>query len=170
MGTIHYARWFRLPGSEMMLFLANYDGSWQSYLEDFITKAHEGQSSVWSHGRGFPKNRLLVLHGAADGDRFKRWVRRQQIVTQFWYSRSPELTTKQIRTNAMIHDGLMRAQTDTAARAWLDCFGTTPRPAKCVEADEVQSLVFRGLPSHDFMLCAALHLRPTRPGRSENSG
>ena len=156
MGTIHYAKWFRLPGTEMMLFLANYDGSWQSYLEDFITKAHEGQSAVWSHGKGFPKTRLLVLHGAADGDRFKRWVRRQQIVTQFWYSRFPQLTTEQIRTNAMIHDGLMRAQTDTAARAWLDCFGTMPRPANFVEGEEVQSLVFRGLPNHQYMICAAV--------------
>ena len=156
MGTIHYARWFRLPGSEMMLFLANYDGSWLNYLEDFITKAHEGQSAVWSHGRGFPKTRLLVLGGAKDGDRFKRWVRRQQIVTQFWYSRFPHLTTEQIRTNALIHDGLMRAQTDTAARAWLDCFGTMPRPQDAIETDEVQSLAFRGLPSHDYMLCAAL--------------
>jgi Dyp-type peroxidase family len=156
MGTIHYARWFRLPGSEMMLFLANYDGSWLNYLEDFITKAHEGQSAVWSHGRGFPKTRLLVLGGAKDGDRFKRWVRRQQIVTQFWYSRFPHLTTEQIRTNALIHDGLMRAQTDTAARAWLDCFGTMPRPQDAIETDEVQALSFRGLPSHDYMLCAAL--------------
>ena len=156
MGTIHYAKWFRLPGTEMMLFLANYDGSWQSYLEDFITKAHEGQSAVWSHGQGFPKTRLLVFHGAADGDRFKRWVRRQQVVTQFWYSRFPQLTTEQIRTNAMIHDGLMRAQTDTSARAWLDCFGTMPRPANFVESEEVQSLVFRGLPNHQYMLCAAV--------------
>jgi len=57
MGTIHYAKWFRLPGTEMMLFLANYDGSWQNYLEDFVTKAHQGQSAVWSHGKGFPKTR-----------------------------------------------------------------------------------------------------------------
>ncbi|MDP1748538.1 MAG: cytochrome P450 [Reyranella sp.] len=158
MGTIHYARWFRLPGSEMMLFFSNYDGSWLSYLEDFITKAHEGQTAVWSHGKGFPKTRLLVFGGAADGARFKRWVRRQQIVTQFWYSRFPKLTTDQIRTNALIHDGLMRAQTDTAARAWLDCFGAMPRPQDAIETDEVQSLVFRGLSSHDYMLSAALTL------------
>jgi Dyp-type peroxidase family len=158
MGTIHYARWFRLPGSEQMLFLANYDGSWLSYLEDFITKAHEGQSAVWSHGRGFPKTRLLVLGGADDGARFKRWVRRQQIVTQFWFSRFPKLTTDQIRTNALIHDGLMRAQTDTAARAWLDCFGAMPRPRDAIATDEVQSMVFKGFPSHDYMLCAALAL------------
>jgi Dyp-type peroxidase family len=156
MGTIHYAKWFRLPGTEMMLFLANYDGSWQSYLEDFVTKAHEGQSAVWSHGKGFPKTRLLVFGGAADGDRFKRWVRRQQIVTQFWYSRFPHLTTDQVRNNALIHDGLMRAQTDTAARAWLDCFGTMPRPDNSIQGEEVQSLVFRGLPTHPYMVCAAI--------------
>ncbi|MDP1964201.1 MAG: cytochrome P450 [Reyranella sp.] len=164
MGTIHYARWFRLPGSEMMLFFSNYDGSWLSYLEDFITKAHEGQTAVWSHGKGFPKTRLLLLGGAADGARFKRWVRRQQVVTQFWYSRFPSLTTDQIRTNALIHDGLMRAQTDTAARAWLDCFGTMPRPQDAIETDEVQALVFRGFPSHDYMLCAALALPDDNQG------
>ena len=158
MGTIHYARWFRLPGSEMMVFFSNYDGSWLSYLEDFITKAHEGQTAVWSHGKGFPKTRLLVLGGAEDGARFKRWVRRQQIATQFWYSRFPKLTTDQIRTNALIHDGLMRAQTDTAARAWLDCFGAMPRPQDAIETDEVQSLVFKGFPAHDYMLSAALTL------------
>ncbi|MBI3199673.1 MAG: cytochrome P450 [Rhodospirillales bacterium] len=167
MGTIHYARWFRLPGSEMMVFFSNYDGSWLSYLEDFITKAHEGQTAVWSHGKGFPKSRLLVLGGAADGARFKRWVRRQQIVTQFWYSRFPSLTTDQIRTNALIHDGLMRAQTDTAARAWLDCFGTMPRPQDAIETDEVQSLVFRGLSSHDHMLSAALRLPDNETARKD---
>ena len=156
MGTIHYAKWFRLPGTEMMVFLSNYDGSWQSYLEDFITKAHAGQSAVWSHGKGFPKTRLLILGGAADGDRFKRWVRRQQVETQFWYARFPQLTTEQIRTNALIHDGLMRAQTDTAARAWLDCFGTMPRPANAIEGDEIQSLVFRGLASHPYTMSAAI--------------
>jgi Dyp-type peroxidase family len=156
MGTIHYAKWFRLPRTEMMLFLANYDGSWQSYLEDFVTKAHEGQSAVWSHGKGFPRTRLLIFGGAADGDRFKRWVRRQQIVTQFWYSRYPHLTTDQIRTNAMIHDGLMRAQTDTSARAWLDLFGTIPRPENSIESEEVQSLVFRGMAGHPHMICAAI--------------
>ena len=165
MGTIHYARWFRLPGSEMLVFFSNYDGSWQSYLEDFVTKAHNGQSAAWSNGRGFPKTTLLVLEGAKDGDRFKRWVRRQQIVTQFWYSRFPDLTTDQIRTNALIHDGLMRAQTDTAARAWLDCIGTMPRPDNALEPDEVQSIVFRGLPAYRYTLSAALALPEDRAQR-----
>jgi hypothetical protein len=38
MGTIHYARWLRLADTDTLLFFANYDGSWQSYLEDFVNK------------------------------------------------------------------------------------------------------------------------------------
>jgi hypothetical protein len=41
-GTIHFARWVRLPGTDRLVFLSNYDGSWQSYLEDFIARAMRG--------------------------------------------------------------------------------------------------------------------------------
>jgi len=156
MGTIHYAKWFRPPGSKKLVFLANYDGSWESYLEDFIMKAHQGQSAVWSNGIGFPKTDLLFGAGARDGDRFKRWVRRQQVPTAFWYSRFPQLTTDLIRKNALIHFGLARAATDSAARAWLDCFGSTERPGVSIESHEVQALVFRGMRRLPYSTCALL--------------
>ena len=133
MGTIHKAKWFRPPGTDKLIFLANYDGSWESYLEDFVMKAHAGQSAAWSNGVGFPRTRFLIYDGAQDGDRFKRWVRRQQVPTQFWFNRYPKLTTDEIRRNAMIHDGLVRASTDSAARAWLDCFGSMTRPDYAIE-------------------------------------
>ncbi len=31
-GTIHFARWVTMPGSRDLVFLSNYDGSWESYL------------------------------------------------------------------------------------------------------------------------------------------
>jgi Dyp-type peroxidase family len=144
MGTIHYAKWFRLPKTDKLIFLSNFDGSWESYLDDFIMKAHPGQTAVWSHGVGFPKTRFLVNDGAKDGDRFKRWVRRQQVPTQFWYSRFTDLTTDQIRSNAVIHQGLARAHTDSAARSLLDCFGSMQQPRSAVETEEIQSLMFAG--------------------------
>jgi len=149
MGTIHYAKWLRLPGRDKLIFQSNYDGSWESYLEDFIMKAHLGQTAAWSNGVGFPRTQFLVEGGAEDGDRFKRWVRRQQVLSQFWYSRFPELTTDQIRNNALIHDGLARASTELAAQDWLDCFGSMPRPDYAIETDEVQSLMFRGATGSD---------------------
>jgi Dyp-type peroxidase family len=158
MGTIHYAKWFRLPGHDKLIFQANYDGSWQSYLEDFIMKAHLGQTAAWSNGVGFPETRFLILDGAQDGDRFKRWVRRQQVIAPLWYSRFPHLTTDQIRNNAMIHDGLARASTDSDARDWLDCFGSLPRPDYAIETSEVQSLLFRGFRTLPHVVCALIEL------------
>lgn len=158
MGSIHYARWLRLPNSDALVFLSNYDGSWESYLEDFVTKAHKGQTAAWTNGKGFPSTRFLVFDGVEDASRFKRWVRRQQRPSLFWYSRFPHLTTDHIRNNALIHHGLMRAATDTAAAAWLDCFGTMPRPDFKIESEKVQSLVFRGFPDRRYMLAARITL------------
>ena len=158
MGTIHYAKWFRPRGSDKMVFLSNYDGSWESYLEDFITKAHWGQSAVWSNGQGFPRTKYLAFGGAQDGDRFKRWVRRQQVPTQCWFSRFPDLAADQIRSNALIHSGLMRVSNDTDAKAWLDLFGSRLLPGGALEADEIQSLVFRGLRDLPFAVLAVVRL------------
>lgn len=165
MGTIHYAKWFRPPGSQRLVFLADYDGSWESYLEDFITKAHAGQTAGWSNCEGFPPTRLLVLDGAKDGDRFKRWVRLQQVPSSCWFSRFPGLTLEQIRTNALIHQGIVRAHSDSAARAWLDMFGSQQRPETALEADEIQSLVFSGFANLKYSLCAVFLLPPDDPKR-----
>ncbi len=146
MGTIHTAKWFVVPGTRQFVFQANYGGSWESYLEDFISRVHTGQSAIWSHGLGFPVTRWLIYYGAEDGDRFKRWVRMQQRPTRFWYCRFPESTAEQIRKNALIKDGLVRATTNTEGRAWLATFGSEQREESEIEADEVQSLVFSGQP------------------------
>lgn len=145
MGTIHFARWFRLPGTDKLVFTSNYDGSWESYLEDFITKAQWGQTAVWGNGVGFPEVEWLFYKGAGDGARFKRWVRRQQRRTRFWYSRFPDLSTDQIRNNALICEGLAKASSDSDARAWVDLFGSRPRPAEALERSEIQSLILKGL-------------------------
>lgn len=145
MGTIHFARWLRLPDAEKLIFFSNYDGSWESYLEDFITKAHPGQTAAWGHGVGFPPTSGLIGEGARNGDLFKRWVRRQQQLTGCWYSALPHLTLDRIRAQALIHHGLARAQDAAAARDWLDLLGALPRPASSVDTLQVQSIVFRAL-------------------------
>lgn len=165
MGTIHFAKWFRLPGSRKLIFQSNYDGSWESYLEDFITRAHQGQTAAWSNGVGFPKSEGLTGEGARDGDRFKRWVRRQQVPTAFWYCRFPALTAQEKRTNALVHSGLVNAHTDTAARSWLDLIGSAQRQPYELESLEIQSLVFRGLKRALFTACIPFKLPPTRNGR-----
>ncbi|OYU13994.1 MAG: cytochrome, partial [Alphaproteobacteria bacterium PA4] len=145
MGTIHAANWWRIPGTRTMAFHANYDGSWDSYLEDFITRVPSGQTGAWSNWVGFPRTRDLIDEGARDGDRFKRWVRLQQRPAAFWYTAFQRQSAEQIRSDALIQHGLALAACDSEARDWLRLFGSRPRGADTIESDEVQSLVFEGL-------------------------
>jgi len=125
--TIHFARWVLLPGTDRLVFFSNYGGSWESYLEDFIAKAAAGLTGVWSNTEGYPRTRWLFLDGARDGDRFKRWARRQQVPTLFWYTAYPHLNTTRIRINSRIRRGIASA-TGNEARDWLSLFGSLPRP------------------------------------------
>lgn len=154
--TIHYARWVRPKGVEKMIFQSNYDGSWESYLEDFITKVHAGQTMAWNNCVGFPKTNWFAGDGAQDGDAFKRWVRRQQVPLQFWYSQFPDLTTGMIRTNALVRDGLARAETFDEHKAWLFLFASKPRPQHALETSQIQTLLFRGMGRHKSMTARTL--------------
>lgn len=144
MGTIQFARWVRLPGTNTMIFQSNYDGSWESYLEDFITRAHLGQTAAWSNCEGFPASRFLIHGGAENGDLFKHYVRRKQVPTAYWYARFPDISAEQIRRHALIRDGLAQARSDSEARDWLALFGSAPRQEHEIESDEVQAIVFNG--------------------------
>lgn len=150
-GSIHFAQWLRLPGTTRLVFLSNYDGSWQSYLEDFIARLREGLTSVWSNTRDFPKTTNLIAGGAGDGARFKRWARRQQVPTRFWYSAYPHLANSHVRTHAAIRHGFVSASDEGEAAKWLALFGYA-QPAS-VETEEVPTLVFGGLPRLRFAHC-----------------
>ncbi|MEO0607369.1 MAG: hypothetical protein AAFY82_04000, partial [Pseudomonadota bacterium] len=145
LGTIHFARWYILPKSHTMVFYSNYDGSGESYFEDFVTKARWGQTGVWSNGKGFPKTVDLLFEGAKDATRFKRWIRHHQQVTRFWFARFKDLSTRDIRRNAMICEGLAKAKTDSEYRALIDLLTTQKRPSAALETNEIQSLILRGL-------------------------
>lgn len=144
-GTIHFARWVKLPGTRQLAFLSNYGGSWESYLEDFITLAHNGLTAVWSNTVGFPRASNLFEEGATDGERFKRYARQSMLPTPFWYSAYPQLTTANIRTNAAIRRGIAAVMTDEEAISWLGLFGSADRPAAKLESNQIQSIVFGGL-------------------------
>ncbi len=144
-GTIHFARWVALPGTRDLVFFSNYGGSWESYLEDFITHAHAGLTAVWSNCVGFPRTENLFQKGATDGERFKRFARRSMVATPFWFSAYPTLTTANIRTHAAIRVGLAAAMTDQEATTWLALFGSAARPEHKIESNQIQSLVFGGL-------------------------
>jgi hypothetical protein len=104
--TIHFARWVFLDGKRRMFFASNYDGSMESYMDDFIDKVAWGLNLVFSNGVGYPKTRWLVLGGARDELAFKDYLRVHQVPTRAWYSAYGDLTALNIAQNERIRAGL----------------------------------------------------------------
>lgn len=160
--TIHAARWVTIPGTRKLIFFSNYGGSWESYLEDFITRAHGGLTAVWSNSIGFPKAKNLFQKGATDGERFKRYARASMLPTPFWYSAYPHLTTDHVRCNAALRRGLAAALTNDEAAGWLALFGSAPRPDAMLETSQIPSLAFGGLGFMPHGTCLLLDLPEDR--------
>jgi hypothetical protein len=116
--SIHFARWVILD-DRRLLFLSSYDGSWESYLGDFIDRASIGLSAVWSHTDRFPRTRGLLFGGATDEEAFKRWTRDHQVLTQVWYSSYPRFSIDNIRNAIAVREGLCAPLDETESRAWL---------------------------------------------------
>ena len=84
--TIHFARWVFLDDKRRVIFASNYDGSLESYMDDFIDKVAWGLNIVFSNGVGYPNARWLMLGGATDELAFKDYLRLHQVPTRVWYS------------------------------------------------------------------------------------
>jgi hypothetical protein len=116
--SIHYARWMILE-DRRLLFFSNFDGSWESYLGDFVDQAAKGLTGVWSNTQGFPRPFLLLWKGARDEESFKNWTRAHQIETQIWYSAYPNLSVQNINDNTKLREGLSSAPEGEALDVWL---------------------------------------------------
>jgi hypothetical protein len=117
--TIHFARWVFIDGKRRLFFASNYDGSMESYMDDFIDKVAWGLNAVFSNGQGYPRTTWLVRDGAKDEQTFKNYLRAHQVVTPVWYSAVPGLTAVNEENNAAIRAGLYGDMTDEEAAAWL---------------------------------------------------
>ncbi len=118
--SIHFARWLMIDHNKRLLFFSNFDGSWESYLGDFVDKAAVGLTGVWSNAKYFPRTRNLVQQGATDEQLFKEWARYFQISTQVWYSAYKTLSVENINNNALIRSGLLVEMNEHDAQLWLD--------------------------------------------------
>jgi hypothetical protein len=117
--TIHFARWVIIDQGRRLLFFSNYDGSWESYLGDFIDKASVGLTPIWSNTVLFPKTRFLLFKGSRNEQLFKSWTRDHQIITNVWYSPYRNLTVSNINNNSKIRDGFSEELQGAALETWL---------------------------------------------------
>ena len=118
--SIHFARWVFVGGTERMAFFSNYDGSVESYMDDFINKAGFGLNAVFGNGIGYPQTRWLFGGGCEDERKYKEYLRRHTLATQVWYKAYPGLTAVDLERNTRIREGLEAgAPGEDAAREWV---------------------------------------------------
>jgi Dyp-type peroxidase family len=111
---IHFGHWTILDDGRL-LFLSNYDGSWDNYLDDFYERMREGIGVLWGQAETFPG--VPPKGGAV----FKAWARMQQTSELVWYSAYPDLTVDSIDNNSRIRRGLFAAPGDE--QTWMLRFG-----------------------------------------------
>jgi hypothetical protein len=117
--TIHFARWVFIDDRRRVFFASNYDGSLESYMDDFIDKVAWGLNLVFSNGVGYPKTRWLVFGGARDELAFKDYLRLHQVPTRVWYSAYGRLTALNVQQNERIRAGLRGDLSPDDERAWV---------------------------------------------------
>ena len=117
--TIHAARWVFLDGGRRVLFASNYDGSLESYMDDFINKVAFGLNLAFSNGVGYPATRWLVLDGARDEQTFKSVLRRHQLPSDVWYNGHAGSTAHHLERNWRLRRGLeSQTLSDNELTAW----------------------------------------------------
>ncbi len=118
--TIHFARWVFLDAKKRMVFFSNYDGTVESYMDDFINKTGFGLNAVFSNGIGYPRTNWLVLDGCQDEQKYKDFLRRHTLPTQVWYKAYLGLTAIDLERNTRIRQGLeSTSMSDQEAREWV---------------------------------------------------
>jgi hypothetical protein len=117
--SIHFAQW-SLVDRRSLLFVTNYDGAADLYLDDFFESLARGVAFIWHDTKKFPRT--------IDPRHLKLWVRGSQTLASVWY-RAPVyegLTVSAINNNTYIRKRLLRGVGQASARRWLRRFVTTP--------------------------------------------
>ena len=120
--TIHYARIMGVDGNRTLLFMSDYDGSLDRYLMDFFGVGSSAVIPISSNVGTCPKTRWLFYpdNRVEFVYRMRLLIRDCQLEIPVWYSAYPNLSVRDVLSNAAIRDGLFAEEmSDEEAAHWL---------------------------------------------------
>src|SRR5215813_2071484 len=82
-GTLHDMRFVLLDNDTKLLFCTSYDGEWDAYIDDFVTKIPNSMDILFCNCAGWPGIRSPVI---------KEWLVSHQLTADAWYVASPNLS------------------------------------------------------------------------------
>jgi len=87
-GTLHDMRFVFLDYDTKLLFATAYDGEWDAYIDDFVTKIPNSMDLIFCNLEGWPG-----IHSST----VKDFIANHQIAAEAWYVASPNLTVAETR-------------------------------------------------------------------------
>ena len=87
-GSVHDMRFVFFDDDTRMLFATTYDGEWDAYIDDFVTKIPDYLDIIDSAWEGWPGIRSP---GAKD------FLAKHQVTAEGWYVGNPDLTVAETR-------------------------------------------------------------------------
>jgi hypothetical protein len=82
-GSVHDMRFVFLDDDTRMLFATTFDGDWDPYIDDFVTKIPDYLDIINSAWEGWPGIRSPEA---------KEWLAKHQVTAEGWYVGHPDLT------------------------------------------------------------------------------
>jgi hypothetical protein len=88
-GTLHDMRFVFLDNDTKLIFATAYDGDWDAYIDDFVTKIPDYMDIAFSAFEGWP--------GIHRPPEVKDWIAMHQVTAEGWYVANPNLTVAETR-------------------------------------------------------------------------
>jgi hypothetical protein len=88
--TIHFVRWLVIDNGRRLMMVSDYDGSWESYIDEFAEMILSGLDAIWETAVAYPPD------GAADVPAFKWFLRSHQVPADVFFSAYPRDTVLNI--------------------------------------------------------------------------
>jgi hypothetical protein len=82
-GTLHDMRFVFLDNDTKLLFATAYDGQWDAYIDDFVTKIPNAMDLLFCNIEGWPG-----IHNPS----VKDFIANHQVAAEAWYVANPDLT------------------------------------------------------------------------------
>jgi hypothetical protein len=88
--TIHFVKWLVIDDGRRLMMVSDYDGSWESYIDEFAEMILSGLDALWETSYDYPPD------GARDLPAFKRFLRSHQVPSEVFFSAYPDQTVLNI--------------------------------------------------------------------------
>jgi hypothetical protein len=92
--SIHFVRWLVIDNGRRLMMVSDYDGSWESYIDEFAEMILSGLDAIWDTALAYPPD------GARDLPAFKWFLRSHQVPAEVFFSAYPRETVLNIVNHA----------------------------------------------------------------------